>query len=268
MNFFRMAKAHQCQLEQLTGCRYAVLVCLTAQVRSHLNKGRGRPFKHSVLVMTALALMKLRQSLTVRSMEALTGVDACTVARCVNRVIAALGALPLARKVLGARLIVDSTSIRVTTTRVDAYSGHKHHRCAKSQVLVRDDGQVVDVSASYVGSVHDKTSWNKEAPRLKHLLDQLVLADKAYAGASGEKEHLLRPIKRNETAYKDDKESAKAFNRGLSKVRVRVEHCFARLKTWKVLSGIFPMRWQRLGEVVRALAVVHNKNREMAGIAS
>jgi hypothetical protein len=267
MHPLNISKAHQPPLEQLTGCRYAVLISLAGQVRERLAvQRRGRPFKHSVLVMTVLALMKLRCNLSVRSMEALTAVDAVTVARCVNRVVAVFSQLPLAAKVRGPRLIVDSTSVRVATTSADSYSGHKHQRCAKTQVLVREDGQVVDVSPAYAGAVHDKTIWNKEAGRLKPLFDQLVLADKAYAGASGEKEHLLRPIKRGETAYMEDKEKAKEFNRGLSKVRVKVEHAFARLKTWRALAGIFPYRWQRLGGVVRALAVVHNLNREMGGV--
>ncbi|MGT2494765.1 transposase family protein [Cupriavidus basilensis] len=51
---------------------------------------------------------------------------------------------------------------------------------------------------------------------------------------------------------------AKAHNAALSKIRVRIEHGFARLKTWKVLSGFFPDHWTRLGDVVQALAVVHN----------
>jgi hypothetical protein len=162
-------------------------------------------------------------------------------------------------------LVVNTTSTRVATTEQRAYSGYKHHRCAKVQVVSREDGQVVDVSDAVEGSVHDKTVWNRNIERLKPLFEKLVLADKAYAGAAGENEHLLRPVKRGELAYKADPEKAKQFNRELSRKRVRVEHVFARLKTWRVLSGIFPFRWQRLGEVVRALAVVHNLNREMTG---
>jgi hypothetical protein len=234
-------------------------------VRNNLAlQRRGRPFQHSIAVMTTLALMKLRTNLTVRSMEALTGVDAVTVSRCVNRVVAVLGLLALAGKASG-QLIVDTTSIRVASSSRKSYSGHKHQRCAKTQVLVRDDGQVVHVGETFEGSVHDKTIWNKEAKALKPLFDQLVLADKAYAGAAGEAQYLLRPIKRGESAYKEDKEKAKEFNRGLSKIRVRVEHVFARLKTWKTLSGLFVYKWSRLAEMVRAIAVVHNLNREIAG---
>jgi hypothetical protein len=44
---------------------------------------------------------------------------------------------------------------------------------------------------------------------------------------------------------------------------VKVEHAFARRKSFKVLQGLFPYRWQRLGDVVRALAVVCNLNRQV-----
>lgn len=43
---------------------------------------------------------------------------------------------------------------------------------------------------------------------------------------------------------------------------MRIEHVFARLKTWKTLSGLFLYRWERLSEIVRAIAVVHNMNRD------
>lgn len=265
MSFIQLSRVHQAQLEQLTGCTYATLIGLRRDITPHLKlNGRGRPFKHSVLVMLCLALMKLRLNLTVRALEALTGIDAVTVSRCVARVTAALGELPLAKRALNnpmSMLLVDTTSSRVATTQLKAYSGYKHHRCAKVQVLSDEAGQVVDVSPAYEGSVHDKTIWNKQVARVRPLLDRLVLADKAYAGATGESQHLLRPVKRGENAWKANPDKAKQFNRELSKRRVRIEHVFARLKTWKVLGGLFPYRWEKLGPVVRALAVVHNRNR-------
>lgn len=193
MSTLRLANAHQSQLEQLTGCRYATLRSLVLQVKDHLQnkeQRRGRPFQNSVLVMTTLALMKLRQNLTVRSLQAITGIDAVTISRCVNRIILILGRRPLAAKTMGC-LLVDTTSARVATTQLKAYSGYKHHRCAKLQVIASEDGRIVDVSSSFAGSVHDKSIWNKEATRIKHLFSQLVLGDKAYAGGTGEGECLL-----------------------------------------------------------------------------
>lgn len=104
----------------------------------------------------------------------------------------------------------------------------------------------------------DAVTISRCAKRLKHLFGQLVLGDKAYAGGTGEGACLLRPIKRGENKYKEDPLNAKSFNRQFSNIRVRIEHVFARLKTWKTLSGLFVYRWERLSEVVRAIAVVHN----------
>jgi hypothetical protein len=130
--------------------------------------------------------------------------------------------------------------------------------------VIRKDGRVVDVSQSYPGAVHDKKIWNMEADRLLPAMRGGVLGDKAYTGGIGEGSRLLRPVKRGELAWRLDKDLAKKYNAALSKIRVRVEHCFARLKTWKVLSGLFPYHWTRLGDVVRAIAVVHNMNLEAA----
>jgi hypothetical protein len=113
--------------------------------------GTFAPFKHSVLVMLALSLMKLRLNLTLRALEALTGIDSVTVSRCVNRVLAALGTLPLAGKAAGGLLLVDPTSVRVATTQENAYCGYKHHRCAKVQVIASAGGQVVAVSPAAPG---------------------------------------------------------------------------------------------------------------------
>jgi len=256
----KIHKIHQPQIEQLTGCRYAVFMSLVQKIRDFLDVGRrGRPFAFGPSAMVFITLMKIRQNLTVRSMEAITGMDAVTVSRCINRVIAVIGNLPLAKKADGL-LVVDTSSIRVATTDKESYSGHKHQKCAKVQVLARSDGQVVDVGDSNRGSTHDKTIWNREHPRLKHLFDQLVLADKAYAGAKGEGQYLLRPVKHNESAYKSAPDESRTFNKGLSKLRVRIEHVFARLKTWKTFSGLFFYKWQRLSEFVRAIAVVQNMN--------
>nr|WP_268914547.1 transposase family protein [Cupriavidus yeoncheonensis] len=55
----------------------------------------------------------------------------------------------------------------------------------------------------------------------------------------------------------------KERNRQISRVRVRIEHVFARLKCWRVIAGIFPTIWSKLGVVVKALAVLHNLAREI-----
>ena len=106
--------------------------------------------------------------------------------------------------------------------------------------------------------MHDKRIWNDAYGATKSTLKQIVLADKAYVGARGEGQILLRPHRRSDAAYKADKDSAKAFNRALSKIRVKVEHVFAQMKNFRVLSNLFPFHPDRYGEVFRAVAVIHN----------
>jgi hypothetical protein len=155
-------------------------------------------------------------------------------------------------------LIVDTTSTRVRSTSVAHYSGYKHHRCSKVQVIVADSGMVLDVSAAYPGSVHDKAIWDRELPRVRPLLTCPTLGDKAYAGGSGEWETLFRPVRRNETAWKRDNEASRSFNRRLSSVRVRVEHAFARIKSFRVLAGQFQLGVDRYACVFAAVAFVCN----------
>ncbi|MDW9478852.1 transposase [Sinorhizobium meliloti] len=111
----------------------------------------------------------------------------------------------------------------------------------------------------YPGSVHDKTIWNGEFAALPK--DVTVLADKAYAGGAGEGEVLFRPVKRNEQAWKRDPGRAKSFNAALSKRRVRIEHLFAQLKTWRIIHHYYPMRPQTYGTTFMAIAYIHNLNK-------
>lgn len=224
-------------------------------------RGRGRPPKHSLRIQIIAAILKLRINLTVRAIAALTGMPVATTARAIHRVIRWIADSGLGQHSTQ-MLIVDTTSVRIASSDIRAYSGHKHHRCAKVQVVATANGAITDVSDSYPGSMHDKRIWDAEASRLA-LVDAVVLGDKAYAGGRGEGVTLFRPTKRNESTYLADKGAAKLRNRGISRVRVRIEHVFARLKCWRVIAGIFPYHWSTLGVVVKSLAVLHNLAREL-----
>jgi hypothetical protein len=69
---------------------------------------------------------------------------------------------------------------------------------------------------------------------------------------------LQRPVKRNKRRFKETPCAVRIWNGMISTLRVRIEHVFARLKSFAILAGIFALHWSRLACVVRALAVVHN----------
>ena len=247
-------KLTQSHLEYLTGCKYPTLGAIASVLKNTFFKGApGRPCRHGPLAMAGLVLMKMRHNLSGQAVEALTGVDAVTLSRYVHKVLKA---------VAHGFLLVDSTSVRVRSRARDSYSGHKHQSCAKVQVISDERGIACHVGRSWPGSVHDKTVYEREKVSLAQAFHSLMLADKAYAGVHDEGAALLRPIKKGERLWHEQPEMAQAFNRALSLKRVRVEHLFARLKTFKVLQGLFPYSPALLGPVMRLLALAHNLNRE------
>ena len=138
-----LSTLHQFHLEYLTGCRYAVLMHLVTVARQALFADRrGRLHRHGPLAMVGLVMVKLRHNLTGRALEALAGIDAVRLSRYVRKVAALLGALPLRMRQPQGFLLVDTTSVRVGSTDRRSFSGHKHQRCAKVQVIADEAGFV------------------------------------------------------------------------------------------------------------------------------
>ncbi len=149
-------------VKQLTGCRATALRRLAAAIApAFKTTGRGRPLRHDAFTAVCITLVKWRNNLSLRAIEALTGIDATTASRYVIRVSNALCEMALAGTSPQSTLIVDSTSARVASTEPRAYSGYKHHRCSKVQVVTRKDGRIVDVSQSYPGAVHGPSRVNE-----------------------------------------------------------------------------------------------------------
>lgn len=86
-----------------------------------------------------------------------------------------------------------------------------------------------------------------------------ILADRAYAGATGDGSFLKRPIRRNETLFKLDPEKAREHNRQLSLKRMKIEHLFARLKTWRIIHHYFPQNPETYSTIFKAITFIHNQ---------
>jgi hypothetical protein len=250
---------HEEALRQLTGCPYSVLVRLKERLSALLCQPRvGRPFRHSVWTMLVATLVKMRSDTAYRTLALFLPIHFVTLQRTVNRICVLLAGMPLYQHTAHQFLIVDGTGTRVRSTDIANYSGHKHYKTRKVQMVVDDHRRIMAVSRAYAGSVHDKTIWDREFKTLERLFDRLVLGDKGYAGGMGENQILFRPVKHNELEYKQNKESTKAFNRELSRWRVTVEHVFAPLKAFRILSGTFSLQAKRYGTCFRAVAVIYN----------
>lgn len=227
--------------------------------------GPGRPCRYALDVQVLVLLVKLRLDLPYRALEAISGIDAVTASRMVRRLLGRIREVVPARQPgPGEFYLVDTTTVRVRARQDRYYSGYKHHRGVKTQVLADEMMVIHHLSSAWPASVHDKTICDRTLERVKPLLRRPVLADKAYAGTHLEGHGLIRPVKHNEWGYRAEPEQAKAFNRELSRRRVRIEHVMASLKRFRILGGRFSLALECYPAVMRAAALIHNLERAAA----
>lgn len=161
---------------------------------------------------------------------------AVAAARAIKRALAVLSAVraPL-QTGLAAWYAVDTTTVRIGKGKQRGhFTGYKHLSGIKLQVVVTDQKEVVDVSPAHPASAHNYRIFVREWHRLAQKLDRALplLADKAYVGLHSLTEGQIQvPLKRGTHRL------APPTVENLSSKRVRVEHVFARLKTFRVLTN-------------------------------
>ena len=111
------------------------------------------------------------------------------------------------------------------------YSGKKKGHRIKTEIIVTAQGRIVSRSNPATGRTSDISVRRRGPPLPK---GSRAYADSGYQGLQDEHPDVEIPYKKSKRHLltKDEKE----YNRGLSRFRVRVEHAFARLKSFKMLS--------------------------------
>ena len=212
-----------------------------------------------------LVLAHLRKGETFAALAAGFGIGTATAWRYVREAVALLAAraprlrdaLRAAKKAGHAFVVIDGTLIPIDRVAADRpfYSGKHHRHGMNLQVISSPAGEILWVSGSLPGAVHDLT-----AARIWGIIRELeaagliVLADKGYIGAG---QHVLTPYRgRNKPA------SQKAANSAHAKLRAPGERANAQLKTWGILRKLRCCPW-RAGQIAKAIHVL--QAREMAG---
>jgi hypothetical protein len=158
------------------------------------------------------------------------------------------------------RALVDATEQRVSRpsnneTRKQYYSGKKKAFTVKTQLVTDGDHHIVAISIAVPGAMHDK-KLSDDVRTLERLPDGCeVDADKGYQGMANQVG--LVTVRNPETGIeqqipritvytpfkkpkgKELTEEQQAFNRRLSAIRVRVEHCIGWAKNWAILATRF-----------------------------
>lgn len=160
--------------------------------------------------------------------------------------LAELGALPqrqgalltaLLAKYDGEAFSLDAAERRVERAQdddnqQDHYSGKQKDHTIKNNLICRDNQQIVYLSETYEGQVHDKRIADKEACQFP--MGSRLKLDLGYLGYQPEGVLTLLPIKR---PYKGKlSEQQKKFNHWVSSLRVVVEHAISGVKRCRIVK--------------------------------
>jgi len=122
------------------------------------------------------------------------------------------------------------------------YNGHRHYHCMNTQLVIDNEGHLRFVQAGFLGSTHDARSYRIIVPIGPGLPLDLppgvnLLADKAYPDGGP----LNTPVRAIQMRLLNHRERRRArkFNRCLSRRRIKVEHVFKEMKTYKSIDSIW-----------------------------
>jgi len=201
----------------------------------------GRPWSIGGLEEHLLVLLILyRCCVTQDFLACLYQTDQAAISRSLRRIE------PLAVKVLGVTrqikvsreeaeaLIIDCTEQPIQRPKRKQrcwYSGKKKCHTIKTEIIVTEKGRIVSASKPAPGRVSDITIRRRGSKLPK---GSRAYADSGYQGLQDEHPDTDIPYKKSKhhALTKDER----AYNHGLSRFRVRVEHSIAKLKSFRMLS--------------------------------
>jgi hypothetical protein len=193
--------------------------------------GAGRRWGLSLADRVLLVAVYYRTNLTLRQVALLFGVSKSAAGRVVEHLGPYLALAPVTRRHgPGTVLIADGTLVP-THDRGVAASSKNYRYSANLQVVIDANTRLtVAVGAPTPGNRHDARAW-RESGADRHCAGAHVLADGGYQGTGA-----IVPYRRPRDggplpAWQAD------LNAVHRRVRARVEHALAHLKTWNILRN-------------------------------
>jgi len=201
----------------------------------------GRPWGIGGLEEHLLVLLILyRCCVTQDFLACLYQTDQAAISRSLRRIERlAVKVLGVTRRIKVSReeaeaLIIDCTEQPIQRPKRKQrcwYSGKKKRHTIKTEIIVTEKGRIVSRSNPSPGRVSDITI-RRRGPLLPK--GSRAYADSGYQGLQDEHPDTDIPYKKSKhhALTKDER----AYNHGLSRFRVRVEHAIAKLKSFRMLS--------------------------------
>ncbi|MEV4341399.1 transposase [Streptomyces sp. NPDC049590] len=212
----------------------------------HRDRPWSLPLEDRVLLVTAY----WRTNLTLRQLAPLFGVSKSTAGRVINHLGPLLALQPRERFAKDTVLIVDGTLVPTRDHTIAERS--KNYRYSTNHQVVIDAGTrlVVVVGRPLAGNRNGCRAWEESGAKAA-VGKTLTIADGGYPGTG-----LVIPHRRQRgqvelSAWKEE------HNKSHKQVRARVEHVFARMKTWKILRDC-RLKGDGVHHAVLGIARMHN----------
>ncbi|MET9386366.1 transposase [Streptomyces sp. NPDC002928] len=210
---------------------------------------RGRPWSLALEDRVLLVAAYWRTNLTMRQLAPLFGVSKSAV----DRIIVQLGPLvslqPRRRFAKDTVLIVDGTLVPTRDHEVAEQSKNYRYSTNHQVVIDAETRLVVVVGRPLPGNRNDCKAWEESGARAA-VGHTTTIADGGYPGTG-----LVMPHRRRKGEDLPDWKAA--HNKSHKQVRARVEHVFARMKTWKILRDC-RLKGDGVHHAMLGIARLHN----------
>lgn len=228
-------------------------------------KRPGRDYKLDLSDMILMLLLYYRSYVTQIFVGYMFGIDdsrVCRILKVLEPILASVMAIQKCKELSKEEvegLLIDATEQpieRPKRRQKPYYSGKKKRHTLKTEIRTTLAGRIVHVSRSHPGSTHDFTVFKDETYPPK---ESRLYVDSGYQGIADSHPNADFPYKSSKNKPLDHEE--KAYNTALSRIRVKVEHVFAQIKTFKILSDRYRNKRRGYGIKFNIIAgIVNLKN--------
>ena len=227
-------------------------------------KRPGRDFKLPLEDMVLVLLLYYRSYVTQMYVGFLFGIDDSRVCRLIRRLeplLAQVVAISKDRtlKQEDLELLIDATEQAIERPQKKQkayYSGKKKKHTVKTEIRTTLEGEILHVSKTKPGSVHDFALYKQEPPIPK---DARAYVDSGYQGL--DKLHPSTELPFKKTKTKALTKDEKVYNQALSRIRVKVENVLAQVKTFKIIAERYRNKRKRYNVKFKIIAgLVNLKN--------
>ncbi|MEV7196867.1 transposase [Streptomyces sp. NPDC093510] len=211
---------------------------------------RGRPWSLPLEGRVLLVAAYWRTNLTMRQLAPLFGISKSAAARIINHIGPQLALPPRQRFPKDTVLIVDGTLVPTRDHTVAEQSKNYRYSTNHQVVIDADSRLIVTVGRPVPGNRNDCKAWEISGAKAA-VGNAIVIADGGYRGTG-----LVIPHRR-EQGQPELPDWKEEHNHSHRRVRARVEHAFARMKSWKILRDC-RLKGDGVHHAMLGIARLHN----------